>query len=149
MGRTRIKTIYLVDDSDDEIFIANILMKRQKVRAELISISTLEKLYEEVGNQSRFSPLQSLVVVDLNLTVCKGTDGIIHLRNMEVGPQILIGISTGSEDPADRLLAFEAGADFFAGKPLDRATLMTIVQSVPKLTASEDEAGGLELFREA
>ncbi len=149
MGQSRIEHIYLVDDSDDEIFMARIFFERQKIGAVLTSFTGVEDLYGAVQSGSGFDPATTLIVIDLNLTVCKGTEGVAHIRKMDVGPEVLIGISTGSEDPADRLLALEAGADFFVGKPLNRDSLKAIAQSVPHLEVQEGEDGVFDLYRSA
>ncbi len=148
MATRKIKTIYLVDDSDDEIFMAKIFFQRQRIGPHLITFSRLEQLYETMENSPDFEPERSLIVIDLNLTVCKGTEGIIQIRGMKAGSNVLAGISTGSEDPADRQLASDAGADFFVGKPLDRAALLTIADCTPKLTAQEDAEQTLHLYRD-
>ena len=146
MATTRITTIYLVDDSDDEIFMANIFFKKQNIGANLIAFSRLEQLYEALLAEDDLNTRQIMIVIDLHLTVCKGTEGIVQLRRMEFGDALLMGISTGSEDPADRLHALSVGADFFVGKPLDRTTLLAIADSVPSLTPQEDEGRVLNLY---
>jgi len=126
--------------------MAKIFFKKQNIGPELIAFSRLEELYEVVLKDPEFDPNHVMIIIDLNLTVCKGTDGIIHLRKRPNGSDILMGISTGSEDPADRLHALKVGADFFVGKPLDRATLLAIADSLPKLTAQEDDGRVLNLY---
>jgi len=143
---TRISKIYLVDDSDDEIFMAKIFFKKQNIGAELTAFSRLELLYEAIFEDPAFNLRQTMLIIDLNLTVCKGTEGIIHIRNLEKDQRFLMGISTGSEDPADRHHALSVGADFFVGKPVDRATILAIADSVPNLTPQEDEGRVLNLY---
>lgn len=147
MTAKQIQTVYLIDDSDDEIFMAKTFFKRQKIAAKLIAFTNLDAFYEAMVDDPTFEPDTSLVVIDLNLTVCKGTEGVAHIRTMDAGKDILMGISTGSEDPADLLHAMDAGANFFAGKPLDRKTIEKIVASVPHLSSQEDPDGALLLFR--
>ena len=126
--------------------MAKIFFKKENIGPDLVAFSSLEQLYETIADDPSFSLRQSMIIIDLNLTVCKGTEGIIHIRQMENGDRFLIGISTGSEDPADRLHALSVGADFFVGKPLNRSTILTIAESVPSVTPQEDEGRILNLY---
>lgn len=146
MAHSRIEQIYLIDDSNDEVFMAKIFFKRQKIGASLRTFSNLEDLYDALQVGAGFDPNTALIVIDLNLTVCKGTEGVAYIRKLDIGPDVLVGISTGSEDSADRQLAEDVGADFFVGKPLNRDTLVDIVQAVPALSA-QDEGDVLYLYR--
>ncbi len=147
MTTRKIQTIYLIDDSDDEIFMARTFFKRQKIGADLVAFTNLDAFYHALETDPAFEADGSLVVIDLNLTVCKGTEGVAHIRTLEGGREMLVGISTGSEDPADLLQALDAGADFFVGKPLDRKTIHKIVASVPALSSLDDPDGALMLYR--
>lgn len=126
--------------------MAKVFFKRQNIGAALKAFTKLEDLYDTLHPSAGFDANGALIVLDLNLTVCKGTEGVEHIRRLPIGPDLLIGISTGSEDPADKQLAADVGADFFVGKPLHRKTLLAIANSVPQLSTQE-EAGVLELFR--
>lgn len=135
MVETKIRKVVLVDDSEDEIFMAKIFFKRQKIDAELEAFTHLDGLFSAI-KQPDFNMMDTLIVIDLNLTVCKGTEGIEKIRSLSQGKDALVGISTGSEDPADKISAIEAGADFFVGKPLDRNTLLNITDGVEPLIAN-------------
>ena len=147
MPKREIKKIYFVDDSDDEIFMAKIFFKRQNIGPEFQAFTSLEELYDFLNNDPSFDPDTSICVLDMNLTMSKGTEGVTHIRASKIGQQLMLGISTGSEDPADRLSAKEAGADFFVGKPLDRATIEAICDSVPKLSRTGNEDEVLKIYR--
>lgn len=144
MPEIAIQNLYLIDDSDDEVFMTKLLFKRRKIDLALIAFSRLDQFYDFVRNDPAFDPKSSITLIDLNLTLSKGTEGITALRAMEIGPDMLLGIATGSEDPADRLLAKEAGSDFFVGKPLDRELLKQICESVETLNYSSDAS---DMFR--
>lgn len=133
---TRIDRMVFLDDSADEIFVTRLLLQRQKVEISLEACTTvdeLDALLEGIDTDGTF-----LLVVDLNLTLCTGTDVIGMLRERTPSLPMIAGICSGSDDPADRFTALGVGSDFYVGKPLDRARLHEIAAQVESLEARED-----------
>ena len=54
---------------------------------------------------------------------------------------ILIGICSGSEDPADKRNASESGAHFFVNKPLDLRSLGDVCEACEVLKMRQSETG--------
>lgn len=146
--RTKVETLYLIDDASDESFMARMYFKRQKIALEISYHARFEDFLIFVSSENGFDSKSSIVVIDLNLTLSKGTDDVERLRCAEGGGDIIAGICTGSEDPADRKSAEEVGADFFVPKPLDRTAVEAIVQKVPDISSEIGEDDRLTLYRD-
>lgn len=143
----RIERVFFVDDSEDEAFISRSFFKRQDVRAELTHFFDFDALRLELDELSATALWRSLVIVDFNLTLANGTEGIIEMRREPRYEMTLVGICSGSEDPADQHAAAQAGADFFVAKPLDASCLATICGAIPSLNFTKDDAG-VALYRD-
>ena len=146
---TNVARIVYVEDSEDEVFLTRIVFGRERVSPELVHYARFDALERDLENGALPELAETLFVLDLNLKVSKGTDAVRRLRTLPVAASALIGVCTGSEDPADRRDAEEAGADFFVGKPLDAACLSRICHSVPALEIRRAPGGALHLARRA
>lgn len=146
-GQIEVDVIYMIDDSDDEHYLATLFFKRQGVAATLRHCYSFEDFSDLCDGEDGFDPMRSLVVVDLNLWSQTGSDIIAGLRRWPTGDQMITGICTGSEDPADRQTSFDAGADFFIGKPFDRKAVERICLEDDRLEVISGEGEPLRIAR--
>lgn len=128
-----IHKVFYIDDSEDEFFLSRLLFRSQRVDIELVCFADFDDFLDDFQSRSPEEVEKAIVVVDMNLTVIKGTEGIERLRQTPMGKGVIVGVCTGSEDPADMRSAFTAGADFFVPKPLDRDCITRICKAVPTL----------------
>ncbi len=135
----QIHTIYLIDDSDDEAFLAERLIKRANIRVAIRAFASPAEFIAHVKTDAEFQEHSSLVIVDLYLELEVGTEVISQLSALY--PKLIVGMSTGSEDPRDRRRALESGACFFSGKPLDRNCFESICTQVENLDFIETDDG--------
>lgn len=145
--RREVLSVYMIDDSDDESYMTRLFFGRQEVRPKLEHFYNFPAFLSESQGSSSFDAESSILVVDLNLRSMRGTEVIERIRKEPWGADAVAGICTGSEDPADRMDSLEAGADFFIGKPLDRARLQEICEIDPRLDASTDHEQPLSIWR--
>ena len=146
---TDVARIVYVEDSEDEVFLTRIVFGRERVSPELVHYARFDALERDLEDGLLPELAGTLFVLDLNLKVSKGTDAVRRLRTLPVVEGAVIGVCTGSEDPADRRDAEEAGADFFVGKPLDAACLSRICAAVSTLELARGPDGALSLARRA
>ncbi len=78
-----------------------------------------------------------LVLLDLHMPGVNGLDVARELRaqNQKVG----IIIVTGSEDPVDRVLGLEIGADDFVAKPFDQRELLARIRTLLRRVNQEEQ----------
>ena len=145
---TTIERLVYVEDSEDEVFLTRIVFERERVGTPLVHYARFDALERDLESGELGSLAASLVVVDLNLKLTEGTAVVRALREAPAARDAVIGVCTGSEDPADRRDALAAGADFFVGKPLDLACLERICQAVEGLRTVRDADGTLGLVRD-
>ena len=142
-----VERIVYLEDSDDEVFLTRIVFDRQDVRSELVHYARFDALERDLEAGTLTGLAACLVVVDLNLKLTNGTDAVRRLRAMPAADAAVIGVCTGSEDPADRRDALAAGADFFVAKPLDADCLARVCAAVPGLELVRGADGGVGLER--
>lgn len=143
----RIKKLYFVDDSDDEYFMTSLMFQMQNIELELVHFADFGEFFERLNSGNIEEPTAHLFLIDMNLTVMKGTDGVKSIRGQDRWADLIVGICSGSEDPADVSSAIEAGADVFAPKPLDKSCLELICSTIADLHLIEGKNGSVELYR--
>jgi CheY-like chemotaxis protein len=138
-----LKEIHYVEDSDDEVFLSGLLLRKDGVDVKLVHHPALSSFLDMLEKTPIDQPL--LAFFDLNMPRIKGTDAIREVRKID-RTNLVLGICTGSEDPADAKLALEAGADFFVNKPLSCDRLDSIVALVEGVGLRKRPDGKIELF---
>lgn len=144
MARTLVEEIHFIEDSDDEVFLARLLLGSQGLKIGVVHHTALSGLLSSFDEVDEAPPM--LIFVDLNMPRLRGDDVIKAIRGQKRFDQSIVGICTGSEDPADRKTSMEAGAQFFVQKPLDINCLTKISQSDPRLTLTPGAQGALEAW---
>lgn len=79
-----------------------------------------------------------LLLLDLVMPELDGLDVLTHLRARS-GPHVPCILLTAHNDRENRLRGYEAGADEFLEKPVDRALLLTRVRTLLRLKETSDE----------
>ncbi len=144
-SKTPISQIHSIDDSDDETFLLRLLLESQNVQVELVHHTNYGSLEKMVVSNASKQPL--LILADLNMPAMKGDQVIKSLLETHGKAGISIGICSGSEDPADKLSAEGAGADFFVNKPLDLNSLTKVCEACSELALLEGASGTFEIVR--
>jgi len=80
-----------------------------------------------------------LILLDVLMPDLDGIDVLTHIRASDQGPYVPVILVTGQTDREDRLRGFEAGADEFLEKPVDRALLLARVRTLLRLKEAGDE----------
>lgn len=147
MSELVLRKVFFIDDSGDEIFLSRLLFDRHGIDLTVEHFRAMDRFLDMLQGMDPVDARECLIVVDLNLTVGKGTEGLRQLRDLPGGGDLIAGICSGSEDPADAQNAYEAGADYFVGKPLDIHSLRAICDSVEALEMRGNEKTGITLVR--
>jgi len=80
-----------------------------------------------------------LILLDVMMPDLDGIDVLTHVRAHAEGAHVPVILITGQTEREDRLRGFEAGADEFLEKPVDRALLLTRVRTLLRLKEARDE----------
>ena len=148
MNTTPLHEIVLLEDSEDEVFLARRVLARRWPSLTLRHYALFEELLGALddGSLAPDAP-DAVIVLDLNLTIGSGIDALRVLRTLEATRAVTTGFCTGSEDPADRRDALAAGADFFVSKPLFPVGIERCCETVEGLCWEPEPRDGLPLRR--
>jgi signal transduction histidine kinase len=80
-----------------------------------------------------------LILLDVMMPDLDGIDVLTHVRAHESASHIPVILVTGQTEREDRLRGYEAGADEFLEKPVDRALLLARVRTLLRLKEAGDE----------
>jgi two-component system, sensor histidine kinase and response regulator len=80
-----------------------------------------------------------LILLDVVMPDFDGMDVLTHVRAHDPTSRIPVILVTGQAEREARLRGFEAGADEFLEKPVDRALLLTRVRTLLRLKSATDE----------
>lgn len=144
MANNYVEEIIFVDDSDDEAFVTELLLRKEKININIKHFTDYQRVIEHIDNSASNVPI--LAAFDLNMPVQKGTELISQLYQEYDSSKIIAGIFSGSEDPKDRKDAFEAGAKFFIQKPMDTQFFITLMATLPQFELESDPSGWSKLL---
>lgn len=92
---------------------------------------------DQLTKQINARPID-LVLLDLHMPGYHGLDLARELRRQD--SQIGIIIVTGSEDPVDRVVGLEVGADDYVAKPFDRRELLARIRATLRRVKGRDDS---------
>lgn len=122
--------IFYVDDSPDDLFLANYQMRAGGFSFALKTFgSGIAAIVDMERRAARGEALPYLVIADYYMPI---TDGPEFFRLIRANPKfrgVLLASCSGGDDPHDRKTAEDAGADFILGKPLDLALCQELIAS--------------------
>jgi CheY-like chemotaxis protein len=145
MAKNELHTIHFIDDSPDEFLITRLSFRRSKIDTQIDAHPDFESFLEHIKDDETFTPSTALVISDLNLGTSSGLDAVRAVRSNPAMADVMIGICSGSDDPADRKAAKEANADFFVTKPLNQQAIELICEAIPRLELVIAEDGRAKL----
>lgn len=138
--------IFYLDDMEDEIMITEMSLRRENLEleiefylADVDMLSSLEKRLETAQS------LPGLIVTDINMPGKGGIHLVKTLRADETYKDVVIGVCTGSDNPADHAAAEDAGADFVAVKPFDSRALVQICEKTGRFELAQQDGGKARL----
>lgn len=139
----KIPSIHLIDDSEDEVFLAGLLFESQGIELEIVH----HEDFAVFKNTIRLHGINqdSVILVDMNMPKMRGDHVVRQLLELDGLGDIVVGMCSGSEDPADRKAAIDAGAAFFTRKPIDMVCLQSICEQVPTLDLVRENGGSIGL----
>lgn len=139
-----ITEILLVDDSDDEVFISNLLLSRDNINIELKHFWNYKELSQYLDKLVSNAP--SILAVDLNMPSQSGTELIAELYSNYNRTTVIAGIFSGSEDPKDKEDSYDAGALFFIPKPMNKLFFVSLSERIPEISFVTNDDDSKDLY---
>jgi CheY-like chemotaxis protein len=120
--------IFYVDDSPDDLFLANYQMRDGEFSFVLKTFSTgIAAIMDMERRAARGETLPLMLVADYYMPITDGPELFRLIRANRQLAGVLLASCSGGDDPRDRQAAQEAGADFILGKPLDLAVCQELI----------------------
>ncbi|UVC09781.1 response regulator [Rhizobium sp. TH2] len=120
--------IFYVDDSPDDLFLANYQMREGGFSFALKTFSTgIAAIMDMERRAARGEALPLMLVADYYMPITDGPELFRLIRANRQLASVLLASCSGGDDPHDRKAAEEAGADFILGKPLDLALCQQLI----------------------
>lgn len=134
----QIRTILLVEDSEDDAFLFAYTFQSSGLQAKLhheldgsLAIDFLNKAWSSKS-------LPQVIFLDLKMPVLNGFDFLKWLQQQPFSPQVTVYVLSGSEHQKDKERAAQLGASAYFVKPIKSEDLIRIINaesSRPKKSA--------------
>ena len=126
----RLGHIIMADDNQNDVSLVSYAFREAGLNNPLQWLSNGEMLMHHLAQDRTFQQMPLLVVMDWNMP---GTNPLKILRWIRKQPEylsLLIVVLTGSENPVEKQLAYEAGANWHLVKSPDFADLAQLVHRI-------------------
>lgn len=131
--------ILLAEDNSGDVFLVRRALQKQQIEYDLTLLEDGEaalRYLESVDAASDPNACPDLVLLDLNLPRCPGSQILQSLKSSSVCRDAPVIILTSSDSPHDRAKALELGASHYFCKPTDLAGFMALGQIVQQILST-------------
>jgi CheY-like chemotaxis protein len=124
--------ILLVEDSEEDVFLAQEALRDAKVASELHVVRDGEAAMAFVRREGEFAdaPRPHLVLLDLNLPRKDGREVLSEIKTDPDLRQLPVVVLTTSSSDRDILRAYDAHANAYVRKPVNFKQLVQIVGAI-------------------
>jgi two-component system response regulator len=131
----REKTILLVEDTDDDIALAQRALKKSRILNEVViardGAQALEYMLGEGAYAGRDpSMVPAVILLDLKLPKIDGIEVLRRLRADERFKYVPVVILTSSKEQEDLVKGYQSGANSYIRKPVDFEQFAQAVQQL-------------------
>lgn len=119
---------------DDDYSVRNFLDKFLSLEGYAVTVAEDGEAMHRAMATTEFD----LVIVDL---VLPGEDGLSLVRTLRAQSNIPVIMLTGKQDPVDKVVGLEMGADDYITKPFDNRELLARIRSVLRRSRSRGSSG--------
>jgi CheY-like chemotaxis protein len=127
--------VYLVDDDQDDLEIAQQALLNHSYKGPVLLLSDGKKLVDKL-NSSTLSPEPGVIVLDLNMPLLDGFQTLQRIRDHSVYGSIPVVILTASSKKEDEVKSYELGCNYFLNKPTRLSDYDTLAALVKKFTSA-------------
>jgi CheY-like chemotaxis protein len=115
--------ILMVEDNDDDVILFRSILEQAGIVTDIVVLETAEAAIRYLTGEGPYRdfslrPLPRMVVVDLKLPGKSGHEVLRWLTQRPELNHLVRVVLTGSDDPKDRRVAYELGANCYLQKPL-------------------------------
>lgn len=132
-------TILHVEDNASDVDLLRFAWDETGHPARLVAVRNCVEAEAHLERSAAENSLPELILLDLNLPGCHGTDLLVHLRAQ--GCRIPVVVLTSSSNPRDRHRCTELGAVAYLTKACTYAELREQVQQVATFIPNRGTTG--------
>jgi CheY-like chemotaxis protein len=126
----RLGEIIMADDNGTDVSLVSYALKDAGLKNPIQWIKDGEGLMDYLTRELLQEQMPLLIVIDWKMPGPNTVDVLKWIRNQPAFLNVLIVVLTGSENPAQKRLAFEAGANWHFVKSAAFADLTTLIRRV-------------------
>ena len=126
------KTLLLVEDSDDDVFFLKRALQRAGIQNPLQVVTDGQQAIDYLDGTGPFAdrkkyPLPSLVLLDLKLPYIMGVDVLKWIRKCSAFSTMPVVVLTSSQEDGDISATQTLGGASYLTKPPDREKLLELI----------------------
>jgi CheY-like chemotaxis protein len=117
------KVILLVEDDEDDLFLAKRVIATTGVKSRVLVLRDGQEAVNYLNGTGQFAereqfPFPSLILLDLKLPYRSGLEILAWMREQGMLARTIVAVLTGSNEPTDLKNAYDLGASTYLVKPL-------------------------------
>ena len=139
----RLGDIIMADDNGCDVSLVSLALQDAGLKNSVQWIKDGKSLIEYLKQNLLLDQMPLLIVIDWNMPGQNTVDVLKWIRNQPRLLNALIVVLTGSENPVQKQLAFESGANWHVVKSAAFEDLTTLISRVTNFWSSEEVAAGI------
>jgi CheY-like chemotaxis protein len=131
--------VFIVEDNQDDISIAEMLMRRNRIRTDFTYFGDGEECINYLSDKTKIqNDWPDLILLDLSLPRIDGWEVLKFIKQDPDLQSIPVMMLSGSTDPDNIMNGKKLGATAYLFKPLNMGSLKTIARHVNSLDLVEE-----------
>lgn len=129
------RTILLVEDDEDDIFIFKRALANAKIDNPLTVVTNGQEAIDYLSHSGKFAdankyPIPFVIFLDLKLPYRDGYDVLTWIRQQSALKSAVVVVLTGSDETRDHQRAYTLGARSYLVKPPDASDIRRFMDSM-------------------
>jgi len=129
------KVILLVEDSDDDVTLTRLAMKKNNILNDVIVVQNGLEAIDYLFGKGKYSGRDinqqpELILLDLRMPKMDGIEALHHIRADPRTTYLPVVILTSSKEDIDRVESYQLGANSYVQKPVDFDGLVAAVKQL-------------------
>jgi CheY-like chemotaxis protein len=139
----RLGEIIMADDNGCDVSLVSHALRDAGLKTPIQWIKDGKALMDHLTQELLHGQMPLLIVMDWKMPGLNTVDVLKWIRNQPEFINVLIVVLTGSENPAQKRLAFDAGANWHIVKSAAFADLTTLIHRVVNFWSAEEVTSSL------
>ncbi len=133
MAEETIRPILIVEDSDEDFEVLEIMFKRKDIRNPLFRLAVGDEVLPFLQNlKMEHRALPGLIILDLNIIGIDGREVLKRIKADDSLRTIPVAVYSTSSSGRDVEACYNNGANSYSVKPVDFSKLEDFVESIKK-----------------